>query len=78
MVEEQLTLIHHVPNVPCGVESSLVKEFGLVVILVPNVPCGVERFLCLLYYVLIHLVPNVPCGVESYQRMNQPHRLSRS
>ena len=33
----------YVPNVPCGVERSLLKCIYKQAHLVPNVPCGVER-----------------------------------
>ena len=58
-----------VPNVPCGVESSLVGEAMEQIKKVPNVPCGVESCEAQKEELLRpQSVPNVPCGVESSQR----------
>ena len=37
------TLLYTVPNVPCGVESTLPNACTTATARVPNVPCGVER-----------------------------------
>ena len=55
---------NYVPNVPCGVESSVGVKDSLCFPPVPNAPCGVERKTLHTWFLTYPLVPNVPCGIE--------------
>ncbi len=60
-------LSKHVPNAPCGVESSDFKhaQAYCLIFKVPNAPCGVESGLFVGLFAKLVDVPNAPCGVES-------------
>ena len=60
--------LQYVPNVPCGVESRDITNFGHGMERVPNVPCGVESHPAKPEGIFtLRKVPNAPCGVESVE-----------